>query len=181
MELIIIREQIEIAVSKLILPPQQSCTALWIGNVCAHSVSEKQLTQLFSKCGKLASVRILAEKYCAFINYQNPEGASRALEKLQGVQIGGQNLLIRYPNNPPPGSNVHPDKNTSQQPNGRKSSAEKNGLSKVTGPVNGNECYFWRTTGCVFENHCRYKHAEETKGVDLAKVHAKYGNLFIKD
>ncbi len=63
--------------------PQQNCTALWVGNVCATHVSEKQLTQLFSKCGKLVSVRLLPEKYCAFINYQSSEGASRALEKLQ--------------------------------------------------------------------------------------------------
>ena len=47
------------------------------------SVTEKQLNQLFSKYGKLVSVRLLPEKYCAFINYQLPEDAGKALEKLQ--------------------------------------------------------------------------------------------------
>ena len=48
---------------------------------------------------------------------------------------------------------------------------------KMSGPVNGNECYFWRTTGCVFENQCRYKHVRGHKGVDLSKVQAKYGKI----
>lgn len=48
---------------------------------------------------------------------------------------------------------------------------------KMSGPVNGNECYFWRTTGCVFENQCRYKHVRGHKGVDLPKVQAKYGKI----
>lgn len=157
--------------------PQQKCTALWVGNVCATSVTDKQLTQVFSKYGKLVGVRLLPEKYCAFVNYHSPEDASRALEKLQGVELGGQNLLIRYPNNPPPGSVVFqgpPDKSSPAVPVSKKS-IDKSDKSKVTGPVNGNECYFWRTTGCVFDNNCRYRHVSTHKGVDLAKVHAKYG------
>ena len=42
---------------------------------------------------------------------------------LQGYEIGGQNLLIRYPNNPPPGSTVHqvvPEKNNSTSQNNKK-------------------------------------------------------------
>lgn len=34
------------------------------------------------------------------------------------------------------------------------------------GPVNGDECYFWRTTGCHFEDKCRYKHIPDQKGND---------------
>ena len=55
-------------------------------------------------------------------------------------------------------------------------SESSNDSSKASGPVNGNECYFWRTTGCVFESQCRYRHVRGHKGVDLAKVQAKYGN-----
>ncbi|XP_065071411.1 uncharacterized protein LOC135696066 isoform X1 [Rhopilema esculentum] len=155
---------------------KQRCTALWVGNVNSLSVTEKQLNQLFSKYGKLVSVRLLPEKYCAFINYQLPEDAGKALEKLQGFELGGQNLLIRYPNNPPPGSNVAVNtvKSNNTTPAAKKP-VEKNTASKITGPVNGNECYFWRTTGCVFDVHCRYRHISENKGVDLSKVQAKYG------
>jgi len=56
-------------------------------------------------------------------------------------------------------------------------SESSNDSSKISGPVNGNECYFWRTTGCVFENQCRYRHVRGHKGVDLPKVQAKYGKL----
>ena len=55
-------------------------------------------------------------------------------------------------------------------------SESSNDSNKASGPVNGNECYFWRTTGCVFESQCRYRHVRGHKGVDLAKVQAKYGN-----
>ena len=37
---------------------------------------------------------------------------------------------------------------------------------KNTGPVNGDECYFWRTTGCSFGDKCRNKHLPASKGVD---------------
>ena len=46
-------------------------------------VTEKQMTQLFSKCGKVNSVRILPHKYCAFVNYNDPQCAVAAMEKLQ--------------------------------------------------------------------------------------------------
>ena len=47
--------------------------------------------------------------------------------------------------------------------------------SKVTGPVNGDECYFWRTSGCAFGDKCKYAHVPGNKAVDLKKVEAKYG------
>ena len=47
--------------------------------------------------------------------------------------------------------------------------------SKLSGPVNGDECYFWRTTGCYFAEKCRFRHLPESKGIDLKRVEAKYG------
>ncbi|KAL3864932.1 hypothetical protein ACJMK2_006575 [Sinanodonta woodiana] len=38
--------------------------------------------------------------------------------------------------------------------------------SKQTGPVNGNECYFWRTTGCQFGDKCRWEHLPQSRGMD---------------
>lgn len=38
--------------------------------------------------------------------------------------------------------------------------------SRRRGPVNGDECYFWRTTGCHFGDNCRYKHIPDQKGKD---------------
>ncbi|KAJ8317156.1 hypothetical protein KUTeg_005060 [Tegillarca granosa] len=37
---------------------------------------------------------------------------------------------------------------------------------KVSGPVNGDECYFWRTTGCSFGDKCRNKHIPSHAGID---------------
>lgn len=37
---------------------------------------------------------------------------------------------------------------------------------KQTGPVNGNECYFWRTTGCTYGDKCRNTHIPAHKGID---------------
>jgi hypothetical protein len=37
---------------------------------------------------------------------------------------------------------------------------------RESGPVNGDECYFWRTTGCSFGKECRYKHIPSNKGID---------------
>jgi len=170
------REPVIVTTTTTATPQQkikQKCTALWVGNVNSHVVTEKQLSQLFSKYGKLVSVRLLPEKFCAFINFYASEDAAKALEKLQGHELSGQNLLIRYPNNPPPGSVVI--QNTDRGTNIKKPVEKTVAASKITGPVNGNECYFWRTTGCVFESHCRYMHVEDHKGVDLAKVRAKYG------
>lgn len=64
-------------------PPQPKCTALWVGNVDPQLVTEKQMSQLFGKCGKVSSVRILPHKYCAFVNYMDPKSAVAAMEKLQ--------------------------------------------------------------------------------------------------
>jgi len=38
--------------------------------------------------------------------------------------------------------------------------------TKLRGPVNGDECYFWRTTGCQFTTGCRYRHVPEHRGID---------------
>ena len=38
--------------------------------------------------------------------------------------------------------------------------------SKQSGPVNGDECYFWRTTGCIYGDKCHFKHEPQHKGID---------------
>lgn len=42
---------------------------------------------------------------------------------------------------------------------------------KLSGPVNGNECYFWRTTGCLYADKCRYEHIKKNKGIDKKPWH----------
>ncbi|ROT81209.1 putative hsp70-Hsp90 organizing protein 1-like isoform X2 [Penaeus vannamei] len=77
----------------------EGLTSLWVGNV-VPDVTEKVLSQLFSKQGHVTSVRLLKEKYCAFVNYANKAAAGRAMEALQGHELCGQRLLIKFPDNP---------------------------------------------------------------------------------
>ncbi|XP_038045539.1 uncharacterized protein LOC119720084 [Patiria miniata] len=153
--------------------------SLWVGNL--HStISEKQLRDLFGPFGEIESLRRLPDRFCAFINYKRPEEAARALEQLQGVEVGGRYLLIKFPDNPivegQPRTTVLKKTNVAaaagKQPQPKIAqpvSQTQNDASgnKVTGPVNGNECYFWRTTGCVFGDRCKYKHLKQSKGADL--------------
>lgn len=51
------------------------------------------------------------------------------------------------------------------------SDSKNSDQSKLTGPVNGNECYFWRTTGCIYADKCRYDHIKKHKGIDKKPWH----------
>ncbi|KAG7153735.1 Tetratricopeptide repeat protein 31-like, partial [Homarus americanus] len=55
---------------------------------------------LFCRQGHVTSVRLLKEKYCAFVNYADKGAAGRAMETLQGYEFCGQKLLIKFPDNP---------------------------------------------------------------------------------
>ncbi|KAL8578467.1 hypothetical protein ACOMHN_028739 [Nucella lapillus] len=154
----------------------EGLTALWVGNVLPQ-VTERRLTQMFSKYGPVASVRMLPEKYCAFINFKLKESAGRAMQYLQNQECEGQHLLIRFPDNPiNPTANITLRKNTTASttatsktaaPKGSSSSSSGvRNTSKVSGPVNGDECYFWRTTGCDYGDQCHNKHLPKSKGAD---------------
>ncbi|XP_033119432.1 heat shock protein sti1 homolog [Anneissia japonica] len=77
----------------------ENLTSLWIGNV-QPTVTEKHLQELFSQWGAVTSIRMLPEKYCAFVNFKSAPSASMALEKLQGKDYHGRQLLIKFPDNP---------------------------------------------------------------------------------
>ncbi|KAK3706773.1 hypothetical protein QZH41_015336, partial [Actinostola sp. cb2023] len=80
-------------------PNNRLCKSIWVGNVNAEVVTEAHLQQIFSRCGTIESVKVLPTRFCAFINYTTGEAAARAIETLQGFETGGQNLLLRFPNN----------------------------------------------------------------------------------
>lgn len=155
----------------------EGLTALWVGNILPQ-VSERRLTQMFQKYGPVISVRMLPEKYCAFINFKLKESAGRAMQALQGFECEGQHLLIRFPDNPVnPTGNItirKPQSVPTTAPNtanpGAAASVPKSqgvrNTPKLSGPVNGDECYFWRTTGCDYAEACRYKHVPKHKGID---------------
>ncbi|KAH9518551.1 hypothetical protein Btru_017126 [Bulinus truncatus] len=136
----------------------EGLTALWVGNVLP-SVTEKRLNQLFSKFGQVTSVRPLPEKFCAFINFKTKEAAGRAMHQLQGTEVDGQKLLIKFPDNPLTNGtgNITIRKNVTNVATVATKQGVRN-TPKQSGPVNGDECYFWRTTGCTFGSDCKWQH-----------------------
>ncbi|XP_030638746.1 hsp70-Hsp90 organizing protein 3-like [Chanos chanos] len=135
------------------------CPSLWVGNVTL-GISERRLWDLFETCGKIDSIRVLHERLCAFINFRNAGMAARALEKLQGVELENTRLVIRYPDR-------WMQKSLPSQKTVSSSSQQSVAAGcRHRGPVNGDECFFWRTTGCFFGDKCRYRHVPDQRGRD---------------
>lgn len=172
---------------------QTPSISLWIGNV-DPSVNEEVLIEMFSLYGSLSNVRCLPEKYCAFVNFKIKEDAQKAMLNLQGQCLEGQRLLIKYPDNPNTvllSSIATKTQKVSQSENAKKLGVVTDGKGKkksidlstearnaaalealkLSGPVNGNECYFWRTTGCLYADKCRYEHLKKSKGIDKKPWH----------
>ncbi|XP_029376949.1 stress-induced-phosphoprotein 1 isoform X2 [Echeneis naucrates] len=144
-----------------VVQPGSPCPSLWVGNVTTE-LTEKHLWDLFKMYGEIDSIRVLHERFCAFVNFKNANMATRAMEKLNGYCIENTRLVVRYPDRrtqrvlPIPLKNCLP---VTQQ-------AGAAAGPRRRGPVNGDECYFWRTTGCHFGDKCRYKHIPDQKGKD---------------
>lgn len=74
---------------------EEACRVLWVGNI-GPEVTEKDLEQEFSQFGKLESLRILHDRFCAFVNFEEEKSAREAKKHLQGTIIGSQYILINY-------------------------------------------------------------------------------------
>ncbi|XP_064789975.1 uncharacterized protein LOC135512178 isoform X2 [Oncorhynchus masou masou] len=141
--------------------PGSLCASLWVGNVTTE-IAEKHLLDLFQTYGEIDSIRVIHERFCAFVNFKNANMASRAMEKLNGYSIENTRLVVRYPDRKT--QRVLPIPLKSSPPASQQAAAAT--CPRRRGPVNGDECYFWRTTGCHFGDKCRYKHISEQRGKD---------------
>ncbi|XP_069835025.1 uncharacterized protein [Dendropsophus ebraccatus] len=137
------------------LSETQSCS-LWVGNV-TEQITEKQLFELFKCYGEIHSIRVLGERFCAFVNFKCPIATARALEGLQGKEVENTRLLIRYPDKPhrPLALSI-----SEAQSKAAAANAKKKVISKI------NECFYWRQNGCTYGDKCRYRHIPENKGID---------------
>lgn len=144
-----------------VVQPGSPCPSLWVGNVTTE-LTEKHLWDLFKMYGEIESIRVLHERFCAFVNFKNANMAARAMEKLNGYCIENTRLVVRYPDRHTP--RVLPNPLKTCLPVTQQAGAAAG--PRRRGPVNGDECYFWRTTGCHFGDKCRYKHIPEQKGKD---------------
>ncbi|CAG6017188.1 unnamed protein product [Menidia menidia] len=141
--------------------PESPCQSLWVGNVTTE-LTEKHLWDLFKMYGEIESIRVLHERFCAFVNFKNANMAARAMEKLNGYSIENTRLVVRYPDRRTP--KIPPIPLRAFLPATQQAGAAAG--PRRRGPVNGDECYFWRTTGCHFGDKCRYKHIPDQKGKD---------------
>ncbi|KAK3921232.1 Stress-induced-phosphoprotein 1 [Frankliniella fusca] len=173
------------------------CVSIWVGNI-EDSVSEKTLNDEFSRFGDILSIRMLPSSHCAFINFKDSKAPGPAMAAMQGKELGGTKLIIRYPNKTKEEQHIHQQMLCHQKrwqsvisDNESDSVGAIGGSSQFTiantkttlvptakgtriklkGPVNGDECYYWRTTGCAFGENCRNKHIKENRGVDRKPWH----------
>uniref|UniRef100_A0A8K9Y2T5 C3H1-type domain-containing protein n=1 Tax=Oncorhynchus mykiss TaxID=8022 RepID=A0A8K9Y2T5_ONCMY len=116
-----------------------------------HHVTVNGLYCLSVSAGTIHSIKILRSSNCAFINYTNMDHCERAIRTLNGEMLNGVMLAVR-----------HPDRVMQK----------KLGLSQLAFTLTNKsqECYFWRTTGCVRHNTCIFRHVPQHKGIDRDKV-----------
>ncbi|XP_038649039.1 tetratricopeptide repeat protein 31 isoform X4 [Scyliorhinus canicula] len=87
--------------SQLVQPQLQQSRELfpiWIGNVTTR-ITEEALRTMFENVGTIHSIRMLQDRFCAFINFTTKQGAERAIAELQGTELEGTKLVIRHPDN----------------------------------------------------------------------------------
>ncbi|XP_078411405.1 tetratricopeptide repeat protein 31-like isoform X9 [Cetorhinus maximus] len=128
---------------------------IWIGNVTTR-ITEEALRTKFETVGIIHSIRMLQDRFCAFINFTTKQGAERAIAELQGTELEGTKLVIRHPDNNY--KNLGAAKTAA--PAVKPSLVEK---VKIPPTI---ECHFWRNIGCVYGDKCRFRHIPQHKGVD---------------
>ena len=64
-----------------------------------HVVSNHIFFYSLIRYGRILSVCVYYENFCAFINFRDNTAPGKAMKALQGKLIGGKNILIRFPNN----------------------------------------------------------------------------------
>ncbi|XP_066575774.1 uncharacterized protein LOC136766298 isoform X2 [Amia ocellicauda] len=135
--------------------PPLKLFAVWVGNVTS-AVPEKLLRDIFGSTGEIHSMRVLYNRRCAFINYTNKDSADKAILAMNGFEVEGAKLIVRYPDNTYKFIGAAKPLNPlAEQP------AKTVNLQKASG-----ECFFWRTSECTKKEKCIYKHVPEHKGID---------------
>ncbi|KAF1803398.1 hypothetical protein FB192DRAFT_1277008 [Mucor lusitanicus] len=79
-------------------PAQTPSRALWLGNV-NPSLSVPDLHKMFARYGHVESARILSDKECAFVNFENVESALAAKEDLVnrlGSKVAGSVVKVGF-------------------------------------------------------------------------------------
>ncbi|KAL8205629.1 hypothetical protein R6Q57_009180 [Mikania cordata] len=74
-------------------------TTIFVGGL-DPSVSDEALRQVFGQFGELIHVKIPIGKRCGFVQFANRQCAEQALSRLNGTELGGQNVRLSWGRSP---------------------------------------------------------------------------------
>ncbi|OXB54112.1 hypothetical protein ASZ78_002131 [Callipepla squamata] len=87
------------------VPFGRDCYPLWVGNI-TFRITKEVLQNCFGCFGQIQSIRMLPERYCAFINFQQKAAAEAAYRAMLGADLEGVRLALqlKHPSHatPPP-------------------------------------------------------------------------------
>lgn len=72
---------------------------LYVGNL-PYSVTQSRLQEIFSPFGALGEVVVISDKFSGrskgfgFVEFENADDAKKAIEKLNGADMDGRNLIV---------------------------------------------------------------------------------------
>ncbi|CAH8379562.1 unnamed protein product [Eruca vesicaria subsp. sativa] len=83
--------------SSLEPPEDETIKTLYIGGLNSRTILEQDIVDQFYPYGKIQSIRILAEKACAFVTYTTRQEAEKAMQELSNrLVINGQRLKLTW-------------------------------------------------------------------------------------
>lgn len=159
---------------------------MYIGHIDPDAKID-DIKNVFSKYGTIESIRFLAEKYCAFISYNNPESPREAIQdlhdrKLSRLCVAGKTLRMHFTpskdqhrldslsedRNSPSKDRDSPskDRNSPSDDRNPKSKDRDSPSDDRDSKNKNNECYNWRTTGCT-DDRCQLRHLKLCRGIDF--------------
>uniref|UniRef100_A0A8B9HMP2 Si:dkey-33c12.4 n=1 Tax=Astyanax mexicanus TaxID=7994 RepID=A0A8B9HMP2_ASTMX len=136
-----------------VMPTPPELFPIWVGDLVPE-ISESEIYELFRVFGPVYSVKVLRARRCAFVNFTSKDHSEKAIREMHGYAVAGTTLVVRYP-----------DRLHSHLGASKAAATDTAKVNKLP-----DECYFWRTTGCIKNNRCSYRHVPEHKGVDRAKA-----------
>lgn len=87
------------------IDPPQELFPVWVGNL-VNPVTESVITEVFNKVGVVYSVKLLISKRCAFVNFTKQEFCDEAIYSLNGSELNGMKIAVRYPDRIPRGMGI---------------------------------------------------------------------------
>uniref|UniRef100_A0A4W5KNB9 C3H1-type domain-containing protein n=1 Tax=Hucho hucho TaxID=62062 RepID=A0A4W5KNB9_9TELE len=83
-----------------------------------------------------------------------------------GMELESTRLVIRYPDRWMQRTPPSPQRTNPRGLNTSSASQYASTGTRRMAPINGDKCFFWRTTGCFYGDKCRFKHKPDQRGRD---------------